>query len=365
MTDEPAMRWVQATGLPFRIEPGRQPVVVVRPVHVVLDVFLAAPDDLHRSIHLLRDLDGEDAAVDLQPSAEAAAKQMIVDLDRILRQAGELEPPRSASASAPGCRPRCRSHPCGDGRCSSSAPSPHGRGTAADRRRRAAAPRSASAFSASPSLRATTPGCFDASSSCADDVGAAHLRVRAVVPLDGGRLKSLLGRAHMVGDHGHGLVDPDHLAHALDRARRRLVQRFRLAAEHGRDGDRRDLHPRQLRVDAEFRVAIDFVRRVQPLRPRTDQGEILRILQRQLSGVGTGRAAAASTNCAIAQLARPGSRPRRASARAEGGIDAPLLGRGCDQQRAGDRAGLAQRRPEGADRGRQAGQSGVRRIALA
>ena len=44
---------------------------------------------------------------------------------------------------------------------------------------------------------------------------------------------------------------------------------------------RRDLHPRLLRVDTEFRVAIDFVRRVQPLGRGTDQGEILRILQRQ------------------------------------------------------------------------------------
>ena len=56
----------------------------------MLDVLLAAPDDFHRSIHLLCNLDGEDAAVDIQPSAEAAAEQMIVDLDCILRQAGEL-----------------------------------------------------------------------------------------------------------------------------------------------------------------------------------------------------------------------------------------------------------------------------------
>jgi hypothetical protein len=67
-----------------RVEPGRQPVVVIGPVHVVLDVFLAAPDDLHRPIHLPCDLDGEDGAVDVEPSAEAAAKQMIVHLDGIL-----------------------------------------------------------------------------------------------------------------------------------------------------------------------------------------------------------------------------------------------------------------------------------------
>src|SRR5262249_35984495 len=38
--------------LAIRVEPSRQAVIVVRPVHVVLDVFLAAPDDFHRSIHL-------------------------------------------------------------------------------------------------------------------------------------------------------------------------------------------------------------------------------------------------------------------------------------------------------------------------
>ncbi len=52
----------------------------------MLGVLLAAPDDFHRSIHLPRNLDGEDGAVDIQPSAEAAAEEMIVDLDRILRQ---------------------------------------------------------------------------------------------------------------------------------------------------------------------------------------------------------------------------------------------------------------------------------------
>src|SRR5262249_40051193 len=59
--------------LAIRVEPGRQSVIVVGPVHVVLDVFLAAPDDFHRSVHLLRDLDSEDRTVRLEPPAEAAA----------------------------------------------------------------------------------------------------------------------------------------------------------------------------------------------------------------------------------------------------------------------------------------------------
>ena len=53
------------------------------------------------------DLDGEDAAVGLEPSAEAAAEQMVVNLDRILRQAGDLGDHSLRQRSAPGCRPRC------------------------------------------------------------------------------------------------------------------------------------------------------------------------------------------------------------------------------------------------------------------
>ena len=75
--------------LAARIESGRQAVVVGGTVHIVLDVFFATPNDLHRPIHLLRDLDGEDVAVDIEPPAETAADQMVVDLDRLLGQAGE------------------------------------------------------------------------------------------------------------------------------------------------------------------------------------------------------------------------------------------------------------------------------------
>ena len=90
MTEEPADAVGPGHRLAVGIEPRRQPVVVIGAVHVVLDVLLAAPDDLDRPFHLLRDLDGEDRAVDVEPPAEAAAEQVVVDPDRFLRQAGEL-----------------------------------------------------------------------------------------------------------------------------------------------------------------------------------------------------------------------------------------------------------------------------------
>ena len=52
MIEEPAKRWFQATGIPFVIETGRHPVEEIGPVHVVLDIFLAGPDDLHRTVDL-------------------------------------------------------------------------------------------------------------------------------------------------------------------------------------------------------------------------------------------------------------------------------------------------------------------------
>src|ERR1700754_5077077 len=73
-----------------RIKSGRQPIEIVRPIHIVLDVFLAAIDHLHWTIDVLGDLDGEDRAIGFQSSAEAPANQMIVNFDRILWQAGEF-----------------------------------------------------------------------------------------------------------------------------------------------------------------------------------------------------------------------------------------------------------------------------------
>ena len=63
------------------VDARAQAVVVVRAIHVVLDVFLARPDHLHRPLHLLRDLHGAHGPVVLEAAAESAAEQMIVDAD--------------------------------------------------------------------------------------------------------------------------------------------------------------------------------------------------------------------------------------------------------------------------------------------
>ena len=53
---------------------GREPVVVVRAIDVVLDIFFAGPYDLDRRIHLLRDAHGLGHVVHLEPASETTTQ---------------------------------------------------------------------------------------------------------------------------------------------------------------------------------------------------------------------------------------------------------------------------------------------------
>src|ERR1700738_549633 len=69
------------------IETGGYPVDKVRPIHVMLDIFLAGPDDLNRSVHVHRDLNRAGDAINLESATKAAANQVIVNHDLVQRQA--------------------------------------------------------------------------------------------------------------------------------------------------------------------------------------------------------------------------------------------------------------------------------------
>src|SRR3981189_469989 len=72
------------------VETSGDPVEEIRPVHVVLDVFLAGPDNLDRTVDLLGDIDRANDAIDLKAASEAPADQMIMDHDVVQRQARGL-----------------------------------------------------------------------------------------------------------------------------------------------------------------------------------------------------------------------------------------------------------------------------------
>src|SRR5881397_1217102 len=76
--------------LALGIEAGRDAIIVTRPVHVVLDVFLAAPEHLHRAGDLFRDLHRPSDEIHLEPPAEAAAQEMVVHPDLGLRKPGHF-----------------------------------------------------------------------------------------------------------------------------------------------------------------------------------------------------------------------------------------------------------------------------------
>ena len=60
----------------------------IGPVHVVLDVFLSGPDDLHWTVHMHGDLNRARDAVNFKPTTKAATDQVVVDHDLIQRQSG-------------------------------------------------------------------------------------------------------------------------------------------------------------------------------------------------------------------------------------------------------------------------------------
>src|SRR5207244_10621693 len=77
-------------GHSLRIEPGGHPVVEVRPVHVVLDIFLPAVNEFDGAIDALGDLDRANYAVDFEPSPESAADKVVVHRHLLDGQAEHL-----------------------------------------------------------------------------------------------------------------------------------------------------------------------------------------------------------------------------------------------------------------------------------
>src|SRR5262245_9002311 len=81
---------VPGNGPALGIQSGGYAVNPIGAIHVVLDILLTRPDDLHGAVDMLRDLNGTDGDVRFQPPAKPATEQMIVDDDLLRRQAGGL-----------------------------------------------------------------------------------------------------------------------------------------------------------------------------------------------------------------------------------------------------------------------------------
>ena len=151
-------------------------------------------------------------------------------------------------------------------------------------------------------------------------------RIRSEIPLDVERVETLLGRPEVIAHHGNGIVEPQDVA-APPRAYALRVGDLReLAAEHGAHRDGRDLHARDLDIDAVDGLAAHLVRRVEALLRRADQCPGLGILERHLlSAAARSRQAARATHrCGAPRRAMRHRPPCHA---ATGGVDVPLLRR--------------------------------------
>src|SRR6266403_36725 len=248
---------VPGDGHPFLIKTGEYPIEETGPVHVVLDIFFARPDDLDWTIDMFGDLDSANDAIDLQTTTEAATDQMIVDYDLVQRQARGLRRRRLGSREDLVADPdfaavladmNCTVHrlhrgvreernlisrlDLGDG-------ARHRLGYIADILRHGAR-----------ILRRLLE--------IMQDVVRVELCVRTGVPFDHQGRQPLLRSPHMVGHDGDSVVKPHDLAHALDGLGRRIVQVRHTAAEDWRLYKGRDLYARGPNVDAVDGRSVDF-----------------------------------------------------------------------------------------------------------
>ena len=125
-----------------------------------------------------------------------------------------------------------------------------------------------------------------------------RLALRSVVPADVERLQPLLRRPEMIADDGDGVVDPDHVAHARNGARRRVVDAVQRAADaSGRRRRSRSSCRARARRCRTSPLPFDLARRVDAPRRLADQLEILRVLQRHVL--------AARASCPAASASAP------------------------------------------------------------
>ena len=229
-------------------------------------------------------LDGEHGAVDVEPPAEAAAQQMVVDPDRVLRQAGELRRP-CACVRVGACVPTQMSQPSLRDlrRCSSSAPSPHGRGTASDRWRRCAAPRRRTPCRRRRRCAPPRRAACDASSSCWTMSAlltvafgpSSHWMAAASSPfLAAPRWSATTATALSMRTTWRTPLTASAAASSTD---------FGLPPNTGEMAIAAIPMPGSL-VSMPYSRGLHLVGRVQPLRRRADQGEVLRVLQRHAVG---------------------------------------------------------------------------------
>src|ERR1700681_829399 len=226
------------------IETGGYPVEETGPIHVVLDIFLAGPDDLHRPLYLHGDLHSAGDAVNLEPATEAAADQVIVNDDLVQRQSGGF------CGSGLGSREGLVADPDFAAVLADMYGAVHrlhrrvreernliGRLDLGDSGRHS--------FLGIADVLRNRPRTQRSLFELAHDLVCVELGVRSVVPFDHQGRQPFLRGPHMVGYDRDGVVEPYDLTHALDSLGLRIIDALHATAENGRLREGPNLHARR------------------------------------------------------------------------------------------------------------------------
>ena len=264
-----------APGRDLAVRQARSEAVEIeRPVEGLLDVLFARPDDLDGPVDLLRDAHGLPDIVHLEPPAEAAAEQMIVDDNLLERQARHLRRDRL----------RAGEDLVADPDLAGVGANIHGAVHRLHRRMGEERHvigrlefRSLAQSLGDVAGRFRDRALFLARrDETVEHVGGRHCGVRPFVPCDVESLEALLGGPHVIADDRDEIVENDDLPHSGHVAGRRVVDMRDLAAEYRTARERGDLHARRPGVDAIDSFAVDLVGRVEPFQRLADELEIRR-----------------------------------------------------------------------------------------
>ena len=187
---------------------------------------------------------------------------------------------------------------------------------------------------------------------------------RPVVPDHLECLAPLLGGPEAVGDDGHAARDLHHVPHTGHGPGLVGIEALDLAAEDRRTRNQSDQHSRELHVQAEDGLTVDFVRRVEPPGRLADEAEILGVLQ--LDVLWRLEVGGLLRQLAVRHTPARGGMDHVAGFRAaRRRLDVPFRSRGGDQHGPRGRPGLAHAIPLGPGAGAAAGHlNAVHRVVV-
>src|SRR5208337_3610510 len=263
------------------VQAGGEAVIVIGAIDVVLDVLFTAPHHLYGEVDFSGDLHSLGDVVHVEPTAEPAAQQAIVDLNLLQWQTGD----GGCRGSGAGCD--LRADPDVAAVVTDVRRTVHRFHGGVRQKRQlvdgfdgfyGTGHRFCDVALALGDHCGSVRGVFE----LFDDILGRNIGVFPVVPRDVERSQALLGSPHMIRDDSNGVFEANDPPHAPDRFRFPIVDVRQFSANHRASRHSGNLHAQDFDVDSKLRFAVHFVGRVEALGGRTDQLEVFWVYQRDV-----------------------------------------------------------------------------------